>query len=101
MKRYSRLDRNEDGSPDIPEFMSSNECGNCGEKAARLTHVPEFNYMGCDECVEEAMRVIAAEVAKPALDEVRRERLSFLLETGCTPEEAAAYAEFVKLPEVA
>lgn len=36
-------------------------CQNCGQSAERLTLVPEFEYMGCDECMEEALAVIARE----------------------------------------
>jgi len=88
------------------------KCEKCGRKADRVTLVLqfnfEFNYLGCDDCHSEALRAIAAEAANPAVDEVRRERLNFLLETALTPEEIWASAEAVKkavkavkLPEVA
>jgi hypothetical protein len=31
-------------------------CQNCGVVTDRLTLVPEFDYMGCDECMEEALK---------------------------------------------
>ena len=39
------------------------KCENCGQTGERLTLVPEFDYMGCDECMEEALAVIAREEA--------------------------------------
>jgi hypothetical protein len=33
-------------------------CENCKTGCERLTRVPEFDYMGCDECMEEALAVI-------------------------------------------
>ena len=37
------------------------KCENCGTGAERLTRVPEFDYMGCDDCMEEALAVIKRE----------------------------------------
>jgi ribosomal protein S27E len=37
------------------------KCENCGTTGERLTRVPEFDYMGCDECMEEALAIIARE----------------------------------------
>jgi hypothetical protein len=37
------------------------KCENCGTTGERLTRVPEFDYMGCDDCMEEALAVIARE----------------------------------------
>jgi hypothetical protein len=37
------------------------KCENCGQTGERLTRVPEFDYMGCDECMEEALAIIARE----------------------------------------
>jgi hypothetical protein len=36
-------------------------CQNCGRTGQRLTRVPEFDYMGCDDCMEEALAVLARE----------------------------------------
>ena len=36
-------------------------CENCGRGGERLTRVPEFDYMGCDDCMEEALAVIVRE----------------------------------------
>src|SRR5690242_15044675 len=53
-----------------------NVCENCGQSCDRLTLVPEFEYMGCDQCMEEALAVIAREQLDP--------------ETGCSAGEIAA-----------
>jgi hypothetical protein len=37
------------------------QCENCGRTGERLTLVPEFDYMGCDDCMAEALAVIARE----------------------------------------
>lgn len=39
-------------------------CENCRRPAERLTLVPEFEYLGCDECMEEAMAVIEREASR-------------------------------------
>jgi hypothetical protein len=36
-------------------------CENCRESCDRLTHVPEWDYMGCGDCMEEAMAVLERE----------------------------------------
>jgi len=47
-------------------------CQNCGVVTDRLTLVLEFEYMGCDSCMEEALKQIAREqLRKP----VRIERM--------------------------
>jgi hypothetical protein len=38
--------------------FAADRCENCGRGGERLTRVPEFDYMGCDECMEEALAVI-------------------------------------------
>ena len=40
---------------------SHGKCENCGSTGERLTRVPEFDYMGCDDCMEEALAVLARE----------------------------------------
>jgi len=37
--------------------LAVNICENCGETAERLTMVSELDYLACDDCYEEAMRV--------------------------------------------
>jgi|SRR5215471_2038989 len=48
---------------DFPETESAAvlECVNCRRVVERLQHVPEFDYMGCDDCLAEAMAVIERE----------------------------------------
>lgn len=38
-------------------------CENCNQVVDRLTQVPEFDYMGCDDCMAEALAVLASEAA--------------------------------------
>src|ERR1051325_8398933 len=46
---------------ELPETDAyDNACQNCGQSAERLTFIPEFEYMGCDECVGEALAVLGA-----------------------------------------
>ena len=46
---------------DASDSVAVLRCENCKAHADRLTRVPEFDYMGCDECMEEALAVIARE----------------------------------------
>jgi hypothetical protein len=41
--------------------MDEDGCGNCGKTGVALHHVPEFNFMGCDECMAECMAIIEAD----------------------------------------
>jgi hypothetical protein len=53
----ARRDRDEDGFFDVSP-AAVDHCENCGRSGQRLTRVPEFDYMGCDDCMEEALAVI-------------------------------------------
>src|SRR5689334_11953605 len=47
---------------EVPETTGSdNTCQNCGQSSERVTFIPEFEYMGCDDCVVEALAVLADE----------------------------------------
>src|SRR6266496_1856692 len=47
---------------DLPESNQyDNTCQNCGQNCECLTYIPEFEYMGCDDCVAEALAVLANE----------------------------------------
>jgi hypothetical protein len=46
---------------------SVDRCENCGRGGERLTRVPEFDYMGCDDCMEEALAVIERKQAEAAV----------------------------------
>lgn len=46
--------------------VAVNVCENCGQSCERLIHVPEWDYLGCDTCYDEAMQIMADE-AKAAL----------------------------------
>jgi hypothetical protein len=41
-------------------------CENCGQTVDRVSMVPEFDYLGCDDCMEEALKQIASEQARKA-----------------------------------
>jgi hypothetical protein len=42
-----------------------NYCENCGQSCDRLFDVPEFDYKGCERCLEEAIEILQAEAAAP------------------------------------
>ena len=46
---------------DVTASVAVHECQNCGTSCETLHEVPHFDYMGCDDCLEEAMAVIARE----------------------------------------
>ena len=53
-----------DPGRDAPYSAAVHICQNCGRTADRLTLAPEFEYMGCDDCMEEALKQIAREKAR-------------------------------------
>jgi len=68
----ARRDRNEDGSFDVDVEYDGDTCQNCGV-TAHLSLVPEFNYMGCDDCMEEALAVIAHDHRQAGVDALRKQ----------------------------
>jgi hypothetical protein len=44
------------------ETVAVLECENCGKACEKLHDVPEFNYKGCDVCMEEAQHALAREI---------------------------------------
>lgn len=40
------------------------KCFNCGARVEELHRVPDFDYMGCDACYDEAIAVLAAEATE-------------------------------------
>lgn len=58
------------------------QCENCRHTCERLTHVPEWDYMGCDDCVEEAFAVLAREACEhvhvrvESFDDVNEDRVT-------------------------
>ena len=60
-------------------------CGNCHVSCEHLSHVPEFDFLGCDACLAEALDTLEAEL---------------LAETGCTRKEVDAEPA-VRVQEVA
>ena len=66
-----------DSSRDVLYTVAVHICQNCGQPADRLSLVPEFEYLGCDECLEEALKQIARGQAqpKPARKEIAQSEL--------------------------
>jgi hypothetical protein len=53
---------------DDPLFtLAVNVCENCRQTCEHLIRVPEFDYMACERCADEAMEIIARETAIPVL----------------------------------
>jgi len=64
--RKPRLTRAVHVWSELPETRHDhNACQNCGQTSERLTFIPEFEYMGCDDCVAEALAVLANEKSLP------------------------------------
>ena len=61
MNAIDYIDWDEREFPDASASVAVNECQNCGQTCETLHHVPEFGYLGCDDCMEEAMAIIARE----------------------------------------
>ena len=55
---YIDWDEGRDFATPVVEFL---DCKGCGKSTSTLTHVPEFDFMGCAECVKECAAVIASE----------------------------------------
>src|SRR5499426_2892340 len=53
----------DEGRDDAAEPEAACECFNCGQGCDELHHVPEFDYMGCEDCLDEAMELLAREAA--------------------------------------
>lgn len=58
------------------ESAAVNECENCGHASETLVHVPEWNFMGCDDCMEECMTILAAEKSGRAMYACDRQALA-------------------------
>lgn len=61
MEIMDYIDWDEGRDFDAASNDAVDHCENCGRAGQRLTRVPEFDYMGCDDCMEEALAVIARE----------------------------------------
>ena len=61
---YIDWDEGRDFKEDVTFSVAVLQCENCGQTCERVTHVPEFDYMGCDDCMEEALAVIAREACE-------------------------------------
>ena len=56
-----------EGRDDLVEPEAAHECFNCGKACDELHHVPEFDYMGCEDCLNEAMELLAHEATNKEL----------------------------------
>lgn len=61
---YIDWDEGRDFPSDASDSYAVNTCENCGCTCERLTRVPEFDYMGCDDCMEEALAEIEREAKR-------------------------------------
>jgi hypothetical protein len=69
----------------------TDECQNCGKRTNTLHHVPEFDYLACDDCMEEAMAILAREQADVKLNTAI---LAVLTRPMCTSELADLVEEY-------
>jgi len=65
MEAIDYIDWDEGRDFAVQSSSAIDHCENCGRGGERLTRVPEFDYMGCDDCMEEALAVIAREERDP------------------------------------
>ena len=66
----------DEGRDSAPEPEAAHECFNCGKACDELHHVPEFDYMGCEDCLNEAMELLAREAAGKELYPAERQILA-------------------------
>ena len=66
----------DEGRDEVAQSEAAGECFNCGRRAGELHHVPEFDYMGCEECLDEAMALLEAEAAGKELYPAERQILA-------------------------
>jgi Zn finger protein HypA/HybF involved in hydrogenase expression len=65
MEAIDYIDWDEGRDFAVPTSSPVDHCENCGRSGQRLTRVQEFDYMGCDDCMEEALAVLAREERDP------------------------------------
>jgi hypothetical protein len=97
----SRRDRDEDGRPDPPYSAAGHICENCRQVVEGLSWVEGFEYWGCDDCHEEALREIARELAQDPepvelVDQDTAQTLALLARAGCTRSEAALWMQVIE-----
>jgi len=66
----------DEGREEVAEPEAAHECFNCGKACDELHHVPEFDYMGCQQCLDEAMALLEAEAAGKELYPAERQILA-------------------------
>src|SRR5215471_7893510 len=65
----------DEGRMEAEPAEAAHECFNCGKACDELHHVPEFDYMGCEDCLDEAMELLARESAGKELYPAERQIL--------------------------
>jgi hypothetical protein len=66
----------DEGRMEAEPAEAAYECFNCGKTCDQLHYVPEFDYMGCEECLDEAMALLEAEAAGKELYPAERQILA-------------------------
>jgi hypothetical protein len=68
----------DEGPEDASISVAINICENCGKRCDELHHVPEFDYMGCEDCLDEAMRLLEREAGGKELWPAERQILAVI-----------------------
>jgi hypothetical protein len=66
----------DEGRDEVAQSEAACECFNCGRQCGELHHVPEFDYMGCEDCLDEAMRLLEREASGKELWPAERQILA-------------------------
>jgi hypothetical protein len=66
----------DEGRDDVAQSEAAGECFNCGRRSGVLHHVPEFDYMGCEDCLDEAMRLLERKASGQELWPAERQVLA-------------------------
>ena len=55
------IDWDERDFGDASESAAVNECDNCHRTCERLSHIPEWDFMACDDCMDECAAILEQE----------------------------------------
>ena len=93
----------DEGRDDATHSVAVMKCFNCGRGCDKLYNIPEVDYMGCEECKEEAEGVLACEVAEAAAGMRRTQPRCVNCKTRATRPDSiyCSVDEFLTFPEVA
>src|SRR5215813_1378620 len=83
MELTDYIDPDEGRDDEIVTAEAAHECFNCGKACDELQHVPEFDYMGCEDCLDEAMELLAREAAGKQLYPAEKQILAFARRRPC------------------